>query len=138
MKKFLFSLLLSLAGVCAMAQVPSDSLPKPRLVPHLLKPFNIEAEVISFLQGHTKLAVLQVTKAEPNQWNLKPGDEILVTFMLKPQQGEPAKSGDLIRGEAIGSMNKNTVQVDYRIMRYSVTGSSKKALKAPSTHESQK
>ena len=140
MKKPLILLIFCLLGAWGYAQTPSYSLPEvnngPK--PALVKPFTIEAKVISFLQGHDKLAVLQVTKVAENPWNLKTDDEILVTFLINPKDSKEAGSGDLIRAQAIGSMNKNTVQVDYRILRYTVLASPIKSSEAPSTSESQK
>ena len=140
MKKLLFILLIGLGGNFIHAQTPSDSLPAAQGLSNLtvVKQFMVQAKVISFLQGHDDLAVIQVTKAPYNPWNLKSGDEVLVTFMLKPKDSKTAASGDLIRGEMLAKMNRNTVQVDYTIMRYSVLTSPIEKSEAPSTDGSQK
>ncbi len=138
MRTLLFLILIGLSDL-AFAQTPVDSLPNPaRNRAVLLKPFTIEAKVISLLQGHDDIGVVQITKVATNPWNLKKGDEILVSFLIKPENSKKVAGGDLIRAETIGTMNKNTVQVDYRVLRYSVLMSAIKASEVPSNSESQK
>ncbi|MGB0176193.1 MAG: hypothetical protein ACPF9D_03440 [Owenweeksia sp.] len=140
MKKFWIVSILCLAGLAGYAQTPSDSLPEINKGSKsmLIKPFTVEAKVISFLQGHDNLAVLQVTRAGENPWNLQANDEILVTFLIALKDSKKAGSGDLISAQVIGSMNKNTVQVDYRILKYVVLASPIESSEVPSTSGSQK
>ncbi len=92
-----------------------------------IEPVMVTARVVGVLEGNSNLAVIYITKVDTsNKFNLVVNTEILARFHFgtKATKGDPilpgVKSGDLIRAEIAGELDKTSAQMDYTVLRYDV------------------
>lgn len=129
-KHFVLLILLSVFQISLSAQDNTQDTTQQQVIVQI-RTFKAKVKVVGILQGRYDLAVIKVLEVDDNKWKLSIGDEILCKFYFttKPYKGDTyypgVKGGEVLEADIHALANKNTVQVDYNILRYKVLEANK-------------